>query len=79
MTNLIFGDWARRHKYFKQPEGNIMRLKQIAEDVEQRRIEILKNNADRAKRQVKDALARYKIKKANDQLMKLRVKDPRVL
>jgi hypothetical protein len=49
-----------------------MRLKQIAEDVEQRRIEILKNNADRAKKQVKDAQARYKMKKAHDQLMKLR-------
>ena len=40
-----------------------MRLAEIANDVEQRRIEILKNNADRAKKLVKDAQARAKIKK----------------
>jgi hypothetical protein len=35
-----------------------MKLKEIANDLEQRRIEILKNNAQRAKQQVKDAQAR---------------------
>jgi hypothetical protein len=45
-----------------------MRLAEIANDVEQRRIEILKNNADRAKKQVKDAQAREKIKKGQEQL-----------
>lgn len=45
-----------------------MRLAEIANTVEQRRIAILKNNADRAKKQVKDAQARYKMKKAKEQL-----------
>ncbi len=49
-----------------------MRLAEIANSVEQRRIAILKNNADRAKKQVKDAQARYKMKKAQEQLNKLR-------
>jgi hypothetical protein len=45
-----------------------MRLAEIANDVEKRRIEILKNNADRAKKLVKDAQAREKIKKGQEQL-----------
>jgi hypothetical protein len=49
-----------------------MRLKEIANDLEQRRIEILKNNAQRAKQQVKDAQARMKMKKAEEDLLKLR-------
>lgn len=49
-----------------------MRLAEIADSVEQRRIEILKNNADRAKKMVKDAQARAKIKKGQEQLSKLR-------
>jgi hypothetical protein len=49
-----------------------MRLAEIANSVEQRRIEILKNNADRAKKLVKDAQAREKIKKGQEQLNKLR-------
>ena len=49
-----------------------MRLAEIANSVEQRRIAILKNNADRAKKQVKDAQARYKMKKAQEQLNGLR-------
>ena len=56
-----------------------MRLAEIADDIEQRRIAILKNNSDRAKKQLKDAQARLKIKKGHDQLLRLRVKDPRVL
>lgn len=48
-----------------------MKLAEVAKSVEQRRIEILKNNVDRAKRQVKDAQARAKMKKAQEQLMKL--------
>lgn len=47
-----------------------MRLAEIANSVEQRRIEILKNNADRAKKLVKDAQAREKIKKGQEQLRK---------
>lgn len=49
-----------------------MRLAEIADSVEQRRIEILKNNADRAKKLVKDAQAREKIKKGQEQLRKSR-------
>jgi len=49
-----------------------MKLKQIAEDLEQHQIEILKNNAERAKKLVKDAQARYKMKKAREQLLKSR-------
>jgi hypothetical protein len=49
-----------------------MRLKEIANDMEQRRIEILKNNAQRAKQQVKDAQARAKMKKAEEALRKSR-------
>jgi hypothetical protein len=49
-----------------------MRLKEIAEDLEQRRIEILKNNAQRAKQRVKDAQARFKMKKAQEDLLKSR-------
>ena len=49
-----------------------MRLAEIANDLEQRRIEILKNNAQRAKQQVKDAQARMKMKKAQEELRKSR-------
>jgi hypothetical protein len=49
-----------------------MKLKEIANDLEQRRIEILKNNAQRAKQQVKDAQARAKMKKAEEDLRKSR-------
>jgi hypothetical protein len=49
-----------------------MRLQEIANDLEQRRIEILKNNAQRAKQQVKDAQARMKMKKAEEELLKSR-------
>ena len=49
-----------------------MRLAEIANDLEQRRIEILKNNAQRAKQQVKDAQARMKMKKAEEDLRKSR-------
>jgi hypothetical protein len=47
-----------------------MKLKEIANDVEQRRIEMLKKNAEHAKKLVKDAQARAKIRKAQQQLMK---------
>jgi hypothetical protein len=49
-----------------------MRLEEIANDLEQRRITILKNNAQRAKQQVKDAQARMKMKKAQEDLLKSR-------
>lgn len=49
-----------------------MRLKEIANDLEQRRIAILKNNAQRAKQQVKDAQARAKLKQAQEELLKSR-------
>jgi hypothetical protein len=49
-----------------------MKLEEIANDLEQRRIEILKNNAQRAKQQVKDARARMKMKKAEEELRKSR-------
>jgi len=49
-----------------------MKLAEIANAVEQRRIEILKNNAKKAKRELKDAQARAKIKKAQDDLRKSR-------
>ena len=49
-----------------------MKLSEIANDLEQRRIEILKNNAQRAKQQVKDAQARMKMKKAQEELRKSR-------
>jgi hypothetical protein len=53
-----------------------MRLAEIANSVEQQRIEILKNNADRAKKQVKDAQAREKIKKGQEQLRRLQITPP---
>jgi hypothetical protein len=58
-----------------------MRLAEIANSVEQRRIAILKNNAARAKKQVKDAQARYKMKKAQEQLNGLRsnTEDPALI
>jgi hypothetical protein len=49
-----------------------MKLAEIAHDLEQRRIEIFKNNAQRAKQQVKDAQARMKMKKAEEELRKSR-------
>jgi hypothetical protein len=49
-----------------------MKLAEIANDLEQRRIAILKNNAQRAKQQVKDAQARMKMKKAEEELRKSR-------
>jgi hypothetical protein len=42
-----------------------IKLAEIANDLEQRRIEILKNNAQGAKQQVKDAQARMKMKKGS--------------
>src|SRR5450830_1085961 len=53
-------------------ETTKMRLAEIANDLEQRRIEILKNNAQRVKQQVKDAQARAKMKKAQEELRKSR-------
>jgi hypothetical protein len=49
-----------------------MRLEEIANNLEQRRIALLKNNAQRAKQQVKDAQARMKMKKAEEELRKSR-------
>ena len=49
-----------------------MRLEEVANDIEKRRIEILKNNAQRAKQQVKDAQARAKMKRAQEELRKSR-------
>jgi len=49
-----------------------MKLSEIANDLERRRIELLKNNAQRAKQQVKDAQARAKMKKAEEELRKSR-------
>ena len=49
-----------------------MELKEIADNLEKRRIELLKNNAQRAKQQVKDAQARAKMKKAEEELRKSR-------
>ena len=50
-----------------------MKLSEIANDIEKRRIEILKNNAQRAKQQVKDAQARAKMRKAQEDLRKSRL------
>jgi hypothetical protein len=62
-----------QHKYLDDQQGdNKMKLAEIANDLEQRRIEILKNNAQRAKQQVKDAQARMKMKKAQEELRKSR-------
>jgi len=49
-----------------------MKLSEIANDLDKRRIELLKNNAQRAKQQVKDAQARMKMKKAEEELRKSR-------
>lgn len=49
-----------------------MKLSEVANSIEQRRIEILKNNAKRAKQQVKDAQARAKLKQAQEDLQKSR-------
>ena len=49
-----------------------MKLEEIANDLDQRRIALLKNNAQRAKQQVKDAQARAKMKKAQEELRKSR-------
>lgn len=49
-----------------------MKLAEVANDLEKRRIELLKNNAQRAKQQVKDAQARAKMKKAEEELRKSR-------
>lgn len=54
------------------PGESIMKSEEIANDVEQRRIELRKNNARRAKRQGKDAHARMKMKKAEEDLRKSR-------
>lgn len=49
-----------------------MKLSEIANDLEQRRIALLKNNAQRAKQQVKDAQSRDKMRKAEEDLRKSR-------
>ena len=48
-----------------------MKLSEIANDIEQRRIALLKKNAQRAKQQVKDAQG-AKMKKAQEELRKSR-------
>jgi len=48
-----------------------MELKEIADNLEKRRIELLKNNAQRAKQLVKDEQARNKMRKAREQLATL--------
>jgi len=53
-----------------------MKLSEIANDLDKRRIALLKNNAQRAKQQVKDAQARAKIKKAEEELRKSRTAIP---
>ena len=53
-----------------------MKLSEIANGLETRRIELLKNNAQRAKQQVKDAQARMKMKKAQEDLRKSRTATP---
>jgi hypothetical protein len=50
-----------------------MKLSEIANDLDQRRIELLKNNAQRAKQQVKDAQSRMKMRKAEEELRKSRM------
>ena len=47
-----------------------MKLAEIADNLEKRRIEILKNNAKRAQQQAKDAQAMLKMKQAKEQLLK---------
>jgi len=49
-----------------------MKLSEIANDLDQRKIALLKNNAQRAKQQVKDAQARMKMQKAEEELRKSR-------
>lgn len=49
-----------------------MKLSEIANAVQQHRLNILRNNTDRAKRALKDEQARAKIKKAQDDLRKSR-------
>ena len=49
-----------------------MKLSEIANDLEQRRIALLKNNAQRAKKAVKDEQARDKMRKAEEDLRKSR-------
>ena len=48
-----------------------MKLSEIANDLDQRRIALLKNNAQRAKQLVKDEQARNKMRKAREQLATL--------
>ncbi len=50
-----------------------MRLEEIANDVEKQRIQILKKNAERAKKLVKDEQARDKMRKAQEELRKSRL------
>jgi len=49
-----------------------MKLSEIANDLERRRIELLRNNAQRAKQLVKDEQARDKMRKAQEDLRKSR-------
>ncbi|MGA9667528.1 MAG: hypothetical protein WBQ69_13935 [Gallionella sp.] len=47
-----------------------MELKEIADNLEKRRVELLKNNAKRAQQQAKNAQAMLKMKQAKEQLLK---------
>jgi hypothetical protein len=80
MTSLrgIYHDnqHSHQHKYLHdQQEVTKMKLAEIAEDVEQRRNELLKSNAQRAKQKAayaKSSQAWYQLQKAQSEEMKAR-------
>lgn len=51
-----------------------MKLREIVNDVELQRIAALKNNAERANKQLRDARARLKLAKAKQEMLKARNK-----
>lgn len=63
-----FGEWCIN--IFTTNKEPTMKLAEIANAVEQQRLNILKNNAARAKRLLKDEQARAKMRKAREELMK---------
>lgn len=47
-----------------------MKLREIVNDVEQQRLDVMKDNAKRANKQLKDARARLKLARAKQDMLK---------
>jgi predicted DNA-binding protein YlxM (UPF0122 family) len=54
----------------------MMKLREIVDDVELQRLDVMKDNAKRANKQLKDARARLKLARAKRDMMKASSSNP---